>query len=157
RTRRCARWSSSRSCRSPRRASCCVACSSSASAPRRVASLAVAARTPGRTAMPEPSKLGLFVVTSPLVLAMPGPAVLYIVSRGVAQGRTAGMVSVLGISAGNLVQVSAAALGLSALLLSSPLAFNVVRYLGAAYLVFLGLRSMVAETAGHKGNAFELR
>ena len=107
--------------------------------------------------MPETSKLGLFVVTSLVVLAIPGPAVLYIVSRGMAQGRTAGMVSVLGISAGNLVQASGAALGLSALLLSSPTAFNVVRYLGAAYLVYLGLRSMVGEVVGHEGKRFELR
>src|SRR6267143_176455 len=73
----------------------------------------------------------------------PGPAVLYIVTRSVGGGRRAGLVSVLGICTGTLVHVAAAALGLSALLMSSALAFNVVRWLGALYLIVLGIRTLL--------------
>ncbi len=111
----------------------------------------------GPVPMPETSRFGLFVVTSLVVLVMPGPGVLYIVSRGVEQGRTAGIVSALGISAGSLVQVSGAALGLSALLLSSPIAFNVVKYLGAGYLIYLGLRNMAGRVARNEREEFVLR
>jgi threonine/homoserine/homoserine lactone efflux protein len=74
---------------------------------------------------------------------VPGPAVLYIVARSVEQGRLAGLVSMLGIQVGGLVHVAAAALGLSALLVQSALAFNVVKYAGAAYLVYLGVRRLL--------------
>src|SRR5712671_1408526 len=72
----------------------------------------------------------------------PGPAVLYIVTRSVEQGRRAGLVSVLGICTGTLAHVAAAALGISALLVASTNAFNVLRYLGAAYLIVLGIRTL---------------
>jgi threonine/homoserine/homoserine lactone efflux protein len=107
--------------------------------------------------MPETSRFGLFVVTSLVVLVMPGPAVLYIVSRGVDQGRMAGIVSALGVSAGSLVQVGGAALGLSALLLSSPIAFNVVKYLGAGYLMYLGLRNLVGGVAENEREELKLK
>ena len=74
---------------------------------------------------------GLFVGASLALLMTPGPAVLYIVTRSIGRGRRAGLVSVLGICTGTLVHVAAAALGLSALLVSSALAFNVVKWLGA--------------------------
>jgi threonine/homoserine/homoserine lactone efflux protein len=73
--------------------------------------------------------------------------VLYIVARSLDQGRLAGLVSVASIEAGNFVHVLAATLGLSALLLSSGLAFAVVKYLGAAYLIYLGLRRLLTRTA----------
>jgi threonine/homoserine/homoserine lactone efflux protein len=92
--------------------------------------------------MPDFSHLMLFVGAAVALLLTPGPAVLYIVTRSVEQGRLAGLVSVLGICAGTLVHVVAAALGLSALLVSSALAFNVVRWLGAAYLIVLGLQTI---------------
>jgi threonine/homoserine/homoserine lactone efflux protein len=92
--------------------------------------------------MPEWSTLGLFFVASLVLLVTPGPAVLYIVARSIDQGRVAGVVSVLGVSFGTLFHVGAAALGISALLVSSALAFNVVKYLGAAYLVYLGVRKL---------------
>jgi len=92
--------------------------------------------------MPDFSHLMLFVGAAVALLLTPGPAVLYIVTRSVEQGRIAGLVSVLGICAGTLVHVVAAALGLSALLVSSALAFNVVRWLGAAYLIVLGLQTI---------------
>jgi threonine/homoserine/homoserine lactone efflux protein len=92
--------------------------------------------------MPEPSTLALVAVASFALAVVPGPAVLYIVTRSIAQGRAAGLVSVCGIHAGTLVHVAAAAFGLSALLMRSVLAFNVVKYAGAAYLVFLGVRKL---------------
>jgi len=75
---------------------------------------------------------------------MPGPAVLYITARSANQGRLAGLVSVLAIETANFLQAVAATLGLSAILLSSALAFDVVKYLGAAYLIYLGIRKLFA-------------
>ena len=77
--------------------------------------------------MPDPSRLLLFVSATLLLLVTPGPAVLYIVARSVDQGRAAGLVSALGVNVGILAHVLAAALGVSALLASSPAAFTVVR------------------------------
>lgn len=84
----------------------------------------------------------IFATAALLLIVAPGPAVMYIVARSVAQGRTAGLVSVLGIQIGALVHVTAAALGLSALLMASATAFTVVKYLGALYLVWLGIRTL---------------
>jgi threonine/homoserine/homoserine lactone efflux protein len=95
--------------------------------------------------MPLPQNLPLFVLSALALLLVPGPAVLYIITRSVDQGRLAGLVSVLGIDTGNLVHVVAAALGLSALLMSSALAFSVVKYLGAVYLIYLGVRKLFFE------------
>jgi len=93
----------------------------------------------------QPTQLYLFILASLALLLVPGPAVLYIIGRSLSQGRPAGVASVLGIEAASLVHVTAAALGLSAILLSSALAFNLVKYLGAAYLVYLGIRSLLAK------------
>jgi threonine/homoserine/homoserine lactone efflux protein len=92
--------------------------------------------------IPNPTSLGIFVVAAILLLLTPGPAVLYIVARSVEQGRIAGLASVCGIATGTLVHVLAAALGLSALLASSALAFAVVKYAGAVYLIYIGLRRL---------------
>jgi threonine/homoserine/homoserine lactone efflux protein len=94
--------------------------------------------------MPEGSTLALFTVAAITLLVIPGPAVLYIVTRSVDQGRAAGLASVAGIHVGTLVHVAAAALGLSALLVSSATAYNTVRWVGAAYLVFLGVQRLLA-------------
>jgi threonine/homoserine/homoserine lactone efflux protein len=94
--------------------------------------------------VPDPALWGLFVVASVVLLLTPGPAVLYIVARSVAQGRAAGLVSVLGIHLGTIVHIVAAAVGLSALIVSSALAFAVVKYLGAAYLIWMGIRTLMA-------------
>jgi threonine/homoserine/homoserine lactone efflux protein len=91
--------------------------------------------------------LGLFVVAALLLLITPGPAVLYIVTRSMDQGRRAGLVSMLGVHAGTLVHVAAAAAGLSALLMASATAFSVVKYLGAGYLVYLGVRRLLDRSA----------
>lgn len=88
------------------------------------------------------SSLLLFVTGAAVLLVIPGPAVTYVVSRSIGQGRAAGLVSVLGIVAGTLCHVIAATLGLSALLVSSARAFEFVKYLGAAYLVYLGIRTL---------------
>lgn len=97
--------------------------------------------------MPSPTTYGLFVLTALALLAIPGPAVLYVVSRSIDQGRSAGLSSVLGITSGTVVHVTLATVGLSSLVLASRLAFDAVRYVGAAYLVFLGLRRLVTRNA----------
>ncbi len=88
------------------------------------------------------TKLYLFFLAAIALLLVPGPAVLYIITRSVSQGRMAGVASVLGIEVASFFHIGAAALGLSAILLSSALAFNAVKYLGAGYLIFLGLRQL---------------
>jgi len=92
--------------------------------------------------VPDVSHIGLFVSAAIALLLTPGPAVLYIVTRSVEQGRAAGLVSVVGICSGTLVHVVAATLGLSALLVSSARAFTTVRYAGAAYLIVLGIQTL---------------
>jgi threonine/homoserine/homoserine lactone efflux protein len=97
--------------------------------------------------MPHGTQLSIFLGATLVLLLTPGPAVLYIVARSVSQGRAAGLASVGGVGAGNLVHAAAAALGLSSLLVASSLAFAAVKYLGAAYLVWLGLRTLLARPA----------
>ena len=94
--------------------------------------------------MPSPQALALFSAAAILLIVTPGPAVLFIVARSLEHGRRGGLASALGVATGGLVHVAAAALGLSALVLSSALAFSVVKWAGAAYLVFLGLRTLLA-------------
>jgi threonine/homoserine/homoserine lactone efflux protein len=98
--------------------------------------------------MIELSQLYFFIGASLALLLMPGPAVLYITARSANQGRLAGLVSVLAIETANFLQAVAATLGLSAILLSSALAFDVVKYLGAAYLIYLGVRKLLVSEAG---------
>jgi len=93
--------------------------------------------------MPALSTYALFLAAGIGLLAIPGPAVLYVVGRSIDQGRRAGLVSVLGISTGTLVHITAATVGLSSLVLASAVAFNAVKYVGAAYLVFLGVRRLL--------------
>jgi threonine/homoserine/homoserine lactone efflux protein len=93
--------------------------------------------------MPEPHTLLLFAGASVLLLVAPGPSVLYVVTRSVAQGRRAGAVSVLGVGLGNFSHAVAAAIGVSALVASSAIAFSVVKYAGAAYLIYLGIRALL--------------
>ena len=104
--------------------------------------------------MPELHTFVIFAVASAAFLAVPGPSVIYIVSRSLAEGRTAGIVSALGIQAGGLVHVIAATIGVSALLASSATAFSIVKYAGAAYLIYLGVRRLRErdhESAGAAG------
>jgi threonine/homoserine/homoserine lactone efflux protein len=97
--------------------------------------------------MPSPTTYGLFIVTALALLAIPGPAVLYVVSRSIDQGRSAGIASVAGITTGTVVHVTLAAVGLSSLVLASKVAFDGVRYAGAVYLILLGLRRLITRRA----------
>jgi len=94
-----------------------------------------------------PVNLSVFLLAALVLLLTPGPAVMYIVTRSIHQGRAAGLTSVVGIELGNTVHVLAATLGLSAILLTSAVAFSVVKYAGAAYLVYLGVRTLLSPTA----------
>jgi threonine/homoserine/homoserine lactone efflux protein len=89
--------------------------------------------------IPDTASLAVFVVAALALLVVPGPAVLYVVARSIQQGRRAGLASVLGIHVGTLVHIAAATLGLSALVVSSAVAFTAVKIAGALYLVGLGL------------------
>jgi threonine/homoserine/homoserine lactone efflux protein len=91
------------------------------------------------------SQLSLFVSVATVLVFMPGPNTLYIIARSIQQGRLAGLVSSLGVQVGTMVHIVAASLGLSALLVSSAVAFNVVKYAGAAYLIFLGIKTLLTK------------
>jgi threonine/homoserine/homoserine lactone efflux protein len=97
--------------------------------------------------LPPPRELFLFMTAALVLLVIPGPAVLYIVARSVEQGRRAGLASACGISTGGMVQVIAAAFGLSALLVSSAMAYSVVKYAGAVYLIYLGVKKLREQPA----------
>jgi threonine/homoserine/homoserine lactone efflux protein len=92
--------------------------------------------------MPDASTFVLFVAAALALLLVPGPAVIYVVARSVSGGRLTGLVSVLGVELGTLLHVGFAAAGLSAIVASSVAAFSIVKWLGAAYLVWLGLRQI---------------
>jgi threonine/homoserine/homoserine lactone efflux protein len=94
--------------------------------------------------VPDATTFAVFALACIAFLAIPGPSVFYIVTRSLVQGRRAGVTSMLGVQAGGLVHVVAAAFGVSALIASSAAAFTVVKYAGAAYLVFLGVRKLFA-------------
>jgi len=98
--------------------------------------------------VPDLHTLALFAGASAALVAVPGPAVLYIVSRGIAHGRRGGLLSMLGIESGNFIQVVAATAGLAAIVASSAIAFSAIRYAGAAYLIFLGLSSLFGRASG---------
>jgi threonine/homoserine/homoserine lactone efflux protein len=92
--------------------------------------------------------LAAFVLASLVLAATPGPGVVYVVARTLAQGRMAGLASVAGVALGNLCNALGASLGLAALFAVSSLAFSVVKFAGAAYLVYLGLKALRRDTAG---------
>jgi threonine/homoserine/homoserine lactone efflux protein len=94
--------------------------------------------------VPDPALYAVFLVAVVVLLVVPGPAVLYVVSQSIQGGRRAGLVSTVGIHCGTLVHVAAAALGLSSVLVCSARAFEAVKYAGAVYLVFLGIRTLLA-------------
>jgi threonine/homoserine/homoserine lactone efflux protein len=84
----------------------------------------------------------LFAIASATLVAIPGPAVFYIVTRGVVHGRRGAFVSMLGVEAGNYLEVLAATVGLAAIIASSATAFTAVKLIGAAYLIWLGIRAL---------------
>ena len=98
--------------------------------------------------------LAAFLAASFVLAVTPGPGVVYIVARTLAQGRGAGLASVGGVAAGNLCNAVGAALGLAALFAVSSLAFTVVKFAGAAYLVYLGVKALRRPPPGVPGAAF---
>jgi threonine/homoserine/homoserine lactone efflux protein len=97
--------------------------------------------------MPASSTLALFALAALALIAIPGPNMIYIATRSMAEGRGAGIQSALGLLTGTAINVAAAAAGLSALIASSAVAYDALRYAGAAYLVFLGIRALRARAA----------
>jgi threonine/homoserine/homoserine lactone efflux protein len=94
--------------------------------------------------MPSTHNIVLFMVSALALNLSPGPSILYILSRSIGQGREAGLLSVFGLATATLIHAVAMALGLSTLFLYSPLAFAVVKYLGAAYLIYLGIGALLS-------------
>jgi threonine/homoserine/homoserine lactone efflux protein len=97
--------------------------------------------------MPDGSTLLVFAGASLALLAVPGPAVVYVVTRSLDQGRAAGLVSVLGVETGTFAYALAAAAGLTGLIAASETGFTIVRYAGAAYLIYLGVRKLLDREA----------
>jgi threonine/homoserine/homoserine lactone efflux protein len=92
--------------------------------------------------MPSLSTYAVFLVTAIVLLLVPGPAVLYVVTRSIEMGRSGGLASVVGITTGTVAYVALASVGLSSLILASTVAFDVAKYVGAAYLFLLGVRRL---------------
>lgn len=90
--------------------------------------------------MPGPTTLVLFALATFLLTVTPGPGVLYVCARSLAQGRRAGFASMIGIESGELIWMAAAATGLAALLATSVSALTFLRFAGAAYLIYLGVQ-----------------
>ena len=103
--------------------------------------------------MPDAATFAVFAAASLALTLVPGPAVFYIIARGVEGGRPASLVSVLGITTGGLLHTAFAAVGLSAILASSATAFSVVKWAGVAYLVYLGLRRILVRDGANNDRA----
>jgi threonine/homoserine/homoserine lactone efflux protein len=93
--------------------------------------------------VPSLSTYAVFLATGMALLAIPGPAVLYVVTRSIEMGRRGGLTSVAGITTATVTHVALATAGLSSLVLASTVAFDAVKYVGAAYLLFLGVRRLL--------------
>ena len=94
--------------------------------------------------------IGLFLIASALLTIAPGPDNVYVLTRGITQGRRAGFAAALGFATGVIFHTALAAFGIAALIRSSEFAFSIVRYAGAAYLIYLGIRTLMS------GSAFQL-
>lgn len=103
--------------------------------------------------MPAPSTLVLFALAALALIAIPGPNMVYVATRSLSEGRRAGFASALGLLTGTLIIVAATAAGLSALIASSAIAFDVLRYAGAGYLIYLGLRALLSRQNGDQSAA----
>ncbi len=91
--------------------------------------------------------IGLFLIASALLAIAPGPDIVYVLTRSITQGRRAGFAAALGFATGVIFHTALAALGIAALIRSSEFAFSLVRYAGAAYLVYLGIRTLMSRSA----------
>jgi threonine/homoserine/homoserine lactone efflux protein len=98
--------------------------------------------------VPSPSTYAVFLVTAIVLLLIPGPAVLYVVTRSIEMGRRGGLASVAGITTGTIAYVLLATVGLSSLILASTAAFDAVKYVGAVYLFLLGVRRLLGRGLG---------
>lgn len=103
--------------------------------------------------MPDLSSIVTFAIASVALLLIPGPAVIYVLNRSVSDGREVGLAAVAGLELGNFVHVVAATAGLSAVLATSATAFTTVKWLGAAYLVFVGLRTLATKPRAVSGDS----
>ena len=101
--------------------------------------------------MPSLDAYAVFLATAIVLLLVPGPAVLYVVTRSIEMGRVGGLASVAGITTGTVVFVALAAAGLSSLILASTVAFDAVKYVGAAYLLLLGVRRLFGRGLDQSG------
>lgn len=95
--------------------------------------------------LPDLDNIIFFLAAASILILIPGPSVLYIMAKSVEQGYKAGIVSVLGIGIGSMVHVAAAAIGISSILLTSSTAFSIVKYLGAIYLIYLGVKKLLGK------------
>ena len=95
-----------------------------------------------------PASFQLFLITCSILVVSPGPDTLYVLARSLGQGRRAGVVSAVGICCGFLVHITAAVIGLSAILMTSALAFAAVKFVGAGYLIYLGIRTLMDRARG---------
>ena len=107
--------------------------------------------------MPAAGTLAVYAGASVVITLIPGPAVLYIVTRAMDHGRRGGVASALGVNLGILVHVAFAVLGLSVVLASSAAAFNVVKYVGAGYLIYVGVRRLLDREEVPTANAVPMR
>jgi threonine/homoserine/homoserine lactone efflux protein len=107
--------------------------------------------------VPEPSTLLLFAASAAALVLIPGPNLVFIITRSIEAGRRAGLASMLGVETATLVHVTAAAVGLSALLASSAVAFETVRWAGVAYLVYLGVRALRSDESAEAPRPAGLR
>lgn len=96
-----------------------------------------------------PSLTNIFLLTAAALLLdiVPGPDMLYVIARSTGQGRAAGVVSSVGIALGGLMQTSALALGLSSLFLAVPIVYNIIKYVGVVYLIYLGIRTIASRSS----------
>ena len=92
-----------------------------------------------------------FALVSALLIAVPGPSVLFVIGRSLALGRRGGLLSVIGNAAGELLQIAVVALGLGVVLAESLLLFTVVKFAGAAYLIYLGIQAVLHRRGGPSG------
>jgi threonine/homoserine/homoserine lactone efflux protein len=97
--------------------------------------------------------IGLFLIAAALLALAPGPDIVYVLTRGIAEGRRAGFAAALGFANGVIFHTALAALGIAALIRSSEFAFSLVRYAGAAYLVYLGVRTLMSRGGFELGNS----
>ncbi|MFQ5401780.1 MAG: LysE family translocator, partial [Anaerolineae bacterium] len=95
--------------------------------------------------MPSSETLTLFTAAAIVITLVPGPSMLYVMSRSIDHGRTAGIFSTLGLATGLFIHTIAASLGLSVIFIYSPLAYSVIKYLGAIYLIYLGIHTLLAK------------